>query len=151
VLNCLLPPDLLKIWKMRSAIVDGRDLLDAPIEGPDINWRGVTLTLSDKRTELAGTLQVGAGQTAADYYVVAFSTDRNTWRVGARRSVSTKPGTDGRFVFADLPAGEYYLAALTDLDPIDWQTPAFLEQVVPAAATVVLREGEKKPQDLRIK
>ena len=109
-------------------MLDGRDLLDTPIEGPDINWRGVTLTLSDKRTELSGTLQVGAGQ-PADYYVVVFSADRTNWRVGARRSMSAKPGTDGRFVFTDLPAGEYYVAALTDLDPIDWQTPAFLEQV----------------------
>jgi hypothetical protein len=151
VLNCLLPPDLLKTWKLRSAMLDGRDLLDVPIEGPDINWRGVTVTLSDKRTEIAGTLQVGAGQTASDYYVVAFSTDRTTWRVGARRSMSTKPGTDGRFVFTDLPAGEYYLAALTDLDPIDWQTPAFLEQIVPAGWKVSLGEGEKKVQDLRIR
>ena len=65
--------------------------------------------------------------------------------------MSVKPGTDGRFVFGDLPAGEYYLAALTDLDPIDWQTPAFLEQVVPAGVRVRVGEGEKKVQDLRIR
>lgn len=150
LLNCQLPPDLLKVWKLRSARLDGRDLLDELIEGPNVNLSGVTLTLSDKRTELSGALQVGAGQTPSDYYVIAFSTNRSTWRIGARRSVSAKPGTDGRFVFADLPAGEYYIAALTDLDPVDWQTPASLEQVVPFAIKVGLAEGEKKVQDLKI-
>jgi hypothetical protein len=53
-------------------------------------------------------------------------------------------------VFADLPAGEYYIAALTDLDPVDWQTPASLDQAVPFAIKVRLAEGEKKVQDLKI-
>lgn len=149
-LNCQLPQDLLKVWKLRSAVVDGRDLLDAPIEGPNLNLTGVTLTLSDKRTEISGALQVGAGQSASDYYVVVFSADRANWRVGARRSVSVKPGTDNRYVLSDLPAGDYYLAALTDLDPLDWQTPASLEQIVPFAIKLQLGEGEKLVRDFKI-
>ena len=65
--------------------------------------------------------------------------------------MAAKPATDGRFVFTDLPAGEYYLAALTDSDPIDWQTPAFLGEVAPAAVKLMLVEGEKKVQDLKIR
>jgi len=149
-LNCQLPQDLLKVWKLRSAIVDGRDLLDAPIEGPNINLNGVTLTLSDKRTEISGALQVGPGQSASDYYVVVFSADRANWRVGSRRSLSAKAGTDNRFVLSDLPAGDYYLAALTDLDPLDWQTPGSLEQIVPFGVRVHIEDGEKKVQDLKI-
>jgi hypothetical protein len=150
LLNCQLPPDLLRVWKLRSAMLDGRDLLDEFIEGPNINLSGVVLTLSDKRTEVSGAMQVGAGQTPSDYYVIAFSADRAHWRVGARRSMSAKPGTDGRFVFTDLPAGEYYIAALTDLDPLDWQTPASLDLVVPFATKIRLAEGEKKVLDLKI-
>jgi len=149
-LSCQLPQDLLKTWKLRSAVVDGRDLMDAPIEGPNINLTGVTLTLSDKRTEISGALQVGPGQSASDYYVIVFSADRTHWRIGSRRSLSTKPGTDNRYVLPELPAGDYYLAALTDLDPIDWQTPASLEQIVPFGVRVHIAEGEKKIQDLKI-
>ena len=65
--------------------------------------------------------------------------------------MSARPATDGRFILADLPAGEYLVAALTDLDPNDWQDAAFLEQVAPAAVSVTIREGEKKTQDLRIR
>jgi hypothetical protein len=150
-LTCQLPADVAKFWKLRSAIVDGRDLLDSLVEGPSINLTGVTVTLSDKTTELTGTLQSASGQATADYYLIAFSTDRSQWRAGSRRSLSARPGTDGRFTFADLPGGEYFVAALTDLDPLEWQTPAFLEQVAPVATRVTVAEGERKVQDLRIR
>lgn len=150
-LQCQLPASLVPVWKLRAARLDGRDLLDTGIEGPAVQLTGVTMVLSDKKTELAGMLQSGTGQPSSEYYVIAFSTNQADWRVGARRTVSAKPDTSGRFSFADLPAGEYYMAALTDLDPLDWQTTAFLEQVVPAAIKVSVAEGEKKVQDLRIR
>jgi hypothetical protein len=150
-LQCQLPASLTSTWKLRSAMAGGRDLLDTPIEGPAVNLRDVTLTLSDRRTELSGTLQSASGQPVSEYYVVAFSADRSNWRYGSRRNLSTRPATDGRFVFGDLPAGAYLIAALTDLDPLDWQDAAFLEQVAPAAIKVTVAEGEKKVQDLRIR
>lgn len=149
--NCQLPANLTSVWKVRSAMAGGRDLLDALIEGPSVNLTGVTITLSDKRTELSGTLSSASGQPASDYYVIAFSADRANWRFGSRRSMSARPATDGRFVLADLPAGEYLLAALTDLDLNEWQDPAFLDQVAPATVRVTIKEGEKKIQDLRIR
>jgi len=130
---------------------EGRDLLDSILEGPAVALRNVVVTLSDKRTEVAGTLQSASGQPISDYYVVAFSADRANWRQGSRRSVSARPATNGRFVFADLPAGDYLLAALTDLDPLEWQTVEFLEQVAGAGVKVTIGEGEKRVQDLRVK
>lgn len=151
-LSCLLPAELSKVWKLRSAMVDGRDLLDGPIEPvPGASITGVRLTLSDKRTQIAGSLQTASGQPTADYYVIAFSTDRSHWRAGSRRLLSSRPATDGRFVFDDLPAGEYFIAALTDVDPLEWQSAMFLEQVAPAAVTVSVAEGQKTVQDLRIR
>jgi hypothetical protein len=49
-----------------------------------------------------------------------------------------------------LPAGEYYLAALTDADSNVWQTAGVLEKVIPSAIKVTLMSGERKVQDLRI-
>ena len=67
------------------------------------------------------------------------------------RAIETRDrSADGRFVFADLPPGEYLIAALTDLDPIDLQDPAFLEQIASAGAKVTIAEGEKKVQDLKM-
>jgi hypothetical protein len=149
--TCQIPAGLSSIWKLRSVLVDGRELLDTQIEGPAVQLNEMSVVLSDKRTELSGTLQLGSGQPASEYYVIAFSADRANWRPGSRRNMSTRPATDGKFILAELPAGNYFLAALTDLDPLEWQDASFLEQVAPSAIKLTLSEGEKKVQDLRLR
>ena len=139
------------IWTLRSAVVDGRDLLDEVIDGANIRLSGVTLTYSDQPTSLSGTFQSASGQPAAQYFVVVFAADRRFWREGSRRSQSVRPSTDGRFTFPQLPAGDYLLAALTDLEPGEWQRPEFLEQIAGSAIKVSIAWGERKVQDLRIK
>jgi hypothetical protein len=61
-----------------------------------------------------------------------------------------RPSTEGRFSFADLPAGDYLLVALTDADPGEWQTPEFLGTIAGAGVRISLAQGERKIQDLRI-
>jgi uncharacterized protein (DUF2141 family) len=151
VLNVMLPIELRQTWRLRSAIVDGRDLLDESIEGPAVRLDGVTVTLPDRRTGLSGTLHSASGQPVAEYFIIVFSQDRRYWRADARRSQSTRPDTNGRFEFIDLPYGEYFLAALTDLDANEWQDPAFLDQAVQGAIKVSLAEGRTTVQDVRIR
>jgi uncharacterized protein (DUF2141 family) len=150
-ITCMLPPDLAKTWTLRSVTSEGRDLLDTSVVGMSTNLRDVKVTLSDKKTQIAGSLQSVSGMPTNEYFVVAFSADRANWLPGSRRSLSARPATDGSFVFSDLPAGEYFIAALSDLDPLEWQDAAFLAQVAPSAIKVTLAEGEKKIQDLRVK
>ena len=139
-------------WWVRSVVVDGRDLLDRPIEiTPQTGeLAGAVITLSDRRSELSGRLISSAGQPVTEYAVVVFAVDQSLWRVGARRAKSARPGTDGAFSISELPAGEYYLAAMPDTDPKEWQQPAFLEQIVGAAIKVTIGEGQKVTQDLKI-
>jgi hypothetical protein len=49
-----------------------------------------------------------------------------------------------------LAPGEYYLAAVGDLDQTVLYTPAFLEPLVSSAMKITLAESEKKVQDVRI-
>ena len=51
----------------------------------------------------------------------------------------------------DVPPGDYFLAALTDLDRSELYTPAFLRELVPAAIRLTLAEGERKVQNVQIK
>ena len=49
-----------------------------------------------------------------------------------------------------VPAGEYYLAALTDLENGEWNDPTLLERLIPSSIKVTLRDGEVTTQDVRI-
>ena len=57
---------------------------------------------------------------------------------------------DGKYVIKDLPAGEYLLAAVTDVDQDEWQDSAFLDRLQSASVKLTIAEGEKRTLDLRI-
>jgi hypothetical protein len=135
-------------WSLRSAIVNGRDVLDVPLELGQSDVSNAVLTFSDRSTELAGTLRGASGGALTDFVVLVFPEDRTLWRPGARRIKFARPATDGEFIIRDLPAGDYLLSALPDLDPDDAFSPAFLAQLVPASVRITIGEGEKKRQDL---
>lgn len=133
-------------WWLQSAIVGSRDVIDTGFDlsasAPD-----VVLTFSDRHSEISGVLQAGAGQPAPDYVVVVFPANPSL-RSAARRLQSTRPATDGRFTFADLPAGEYILAALSDDD--GWQAPAVLEPLASSGVKITVADGAKIVQNLKI-
>ena len=136
-------------WWLRSAIVDGRDLLDTMVEVTgDIT--NAVLTFSDQRASLSGRLVTTAGPPAAPYFIVVFPADRTLWMPLARRIMSTRADTMGAWALRDVPPGDYLVAALTDLAPDELSDPAFLEQLVPNALKVTVSDGENKMQDLRI-
>jgi hypothetical protein len=138
-------------WWLRSVVVGGRDILDFPLElGPAGDVNGVVATFTDAHTELSGSLQSTTNSPASDYFVVVFSADRAFWRPASRRIRFTRPGTDGRFALRDLPAGDYLIAALTDMEPADLTEASFVESLIPGALPVHLNDGEKKTQDLRL-
>jgi len=146
-----LPADAPTGWWPRSAILDGRDLLDGQLEfRPGVNVSGVVLTFSHKHSEIAGALRTAAGRAASDYFIVAFPSDASLWGKAPRRVVNVRPASDGTFTIRDLPAGNYQIAALDDLDPADLADPHFLEQVMPASIRLALADGEQKKQDLVI-
>jgi len=139
-------------WSLRSAMINGRDVLDIPLEvnesSQDIT--DAVLVYTDKRSELTGTLTTSSGQPASEFVVIVYPADRAMWRPGARRIRSVRPASDGAFSTADLPPGEYLIAAITDADPGEWQQPSFLAQLVSASVKVTVAEGQKVRQDLRI-
>jgi hypothetical protein len=138
-------------WWPRSAVLDGRDLLDVPVEiTADMNLSGVMVTLTDRRSGLSGTLQTSAGVPASDVFIVVYPAERGMWGPHARRIRAVRPGVDGGYSIADLPPGDYLLAAVLDADEGDWHDPAFLEQLGPGSVPVLIHEGEYTVQHLRL-
>lgn len=138
-------------WTLTSAVFGGRDALDfllevKPGEAPP---PGV-LTFSTRTAGLDGTLTDVMGRPTADYTIVLFAADARYWLPQARRIRATRPATDGRFRFTGLPAGDYRLVALTDVEPGQWYDPAFLKSVAGLSIPLRLADGEHKTQDLRV-
>ena len=132
-------------------MVNGRDALDFPLEVvPNGNVSGAVITFADRTQSVSGTLQDALGRPTSDYTIIIFSSDNRYWTPQSRRIRATRPGTDGKFSFTNLPAGQYRLTAVTDAEQGEWFDPAFLSQVVGASVTITLAEGEKKTQDIRM-
>jgi hypothetical protein len=136
----------------RSAILDGRDMLDSPVTiraGDAVD--GVVVTFTDRAAEIAGSLVDSAGRPAPELFVFLFSTSRDHWWQGSRRILQPlRPDTTGRFSTRQLPPGDYYLCALTDFSPADIYNPTFLDELVPSSIKVTLVEGQTTRQDLRL-
>lgn len=136
-------------WWLRSATTNGADVLDGTLAVDANGLADLTLTMSDRHSSVGGRLTTASGP-ATDYFLVAFTSERTLWRPPSRRVRSVRPATSGAFDLTDLPPGQYYLAALKDLDAADLEDPAFLESLIPAAALVTVEEGKRTVQDLRI-
>jgi hypothetical protein len=129
----------------------GQDLADVPLEVADEeSVSDLVLTYTARVTELAGRLQDDVGRPTSAFFVVVFTADRAMWTPQSRRIQSVRPATDGQFVVRNLPAGDYYLAALTDIDDGQWFDPDVLASLIPAAMRLTLAEGERRRQDIRI-
>jgi hypothetical protein len=136
---------------VKSAVWQGQDVADVPLDlKPGVDASGVVVTLTDHQTQISGTVRDGASRPTPNFPIVAFSTNRAHWIAGSRRIQQARVLSDGRFTITGLPAGEYYIAALTDLNASEMYEPSFLDSIVPAAIKVTLGDGEKKVQDLKL-
>jgi hypothetical protein len=109
------------------------------------------VTLTDRAPEVSGRLIDAAGQPAPGFVLVIFSADRRSWVPNSVRTRMVRPGVNGTFVARDLPAGDYLISAVTDLEDGEWNDPAFLAELAAhAPVRVTLAEGEKKVQDIRV-
>jgi hypothetical protein len=144
-------------WGLESVVVDGADVTDLAVNiAADALPKDVVITFGDQWQQLAGRLTDAAGKGLSDFTVMLFPTNEAYWLHGSRRIITAQPGTDGRYTLGGpgpsmLPAGEYYLAAVTDVSRDEQYDPAFLKSIVPAAMKITLAAGEKRTQDLAIR
>jgi hypothetical protein len=137
-------------WWLKSVIVNGRDILDAPLDirqGTD----DAVATFTDQASEISGTVKDGEGRTASDLFAVIFTADRASWFFNSRRVAAVRVDPEGRFAIRNLPPGEYRAVATADLEQNEWFDPAVLERLVPAAIPLTIAGVEKKTVDLTVR
>jgi hypothetical protein len=137
-------------WALKSVTIGGLDVTDTPVElKPGQNVENVTVLLTDRATEITGTVRDAKGAGAPALTVVAFSTDQQHWRAQSRRIQAVRTDQSGTFRLRNLPPGDYLVIASADVEQGEWFDPAFLEQARAGAKQVSITEGEKKTLDLR--
>jgi len=153
--NVMLPPPLMPVppggFVLKTATLNGIDIADLPMElKPGAEVKDLVVTFTDKVTKLSGVVEDQAGKPIIGFPIIVFSTNPAHWTFGSRRIAEARPASDGAYKVLGLPAGEYYVCALTDLDPNDLYDPAFLELLVSGSFKITLADGEQKTQNLKL-
>ena len=142
-------------WTLKEIRVNGIDVTDRPLafgkSGQSL--ADVEVVLTDRINTVTGTVVDDHGRPAPTAKVVVFSPDRDRWYPASRFLRVASTSDAGVALFAGLPAGSYYAAAVAAL-PADgddaWQDPAFLESLVPRAESFALGEGQKQTLSLKL-
>ena len=131
-------------WMLSSSTVNGRDVLDTPIDLRQ-NVDGAVVTFSDRPAELSGVVHDASGRASASDTVILFPADRMLWTPRSRRIRAERVTADGAFQFRQLPPGDYYAASAADVDEYGWYDSALLERLAASTALkITIGEGEKK-------
>ena len=138
-------------WVLHAGTNGAVDVIDAPLEVTSGQDASITLTMTDRTTEISGTLRDQLGRPAPEYSVLVFSADRAHWGTAPRRTSGlVKLATDGSYRVTGLPPGDYILCVVTDVEPSQLGDPTLLEQLMQAGVRVTLADGERKTQDFKI-
>jgi hypothetical protein len=133
-------------WAVKSMTMGGLDASDLAIDIGSEQAVPVTVVLTDRMTDVSGTV---AGADSSGAYVVVFPADSGNWTPRRVRSVQTD--ARGRFRIAGLPPGEGYLAvAVRDLEEGQEDDPEFLQQIQKQAAPFDLGIDQKRLLDLKV-
>jgi hypothetical protein len=139
-------------WTFRGATMGGRDVTDTPLEIESGDVNGVMLSFTDRPTQLSGNVTTDNGSPEGAT-VIVFPADPSGW-VGygsqPRRLRTVRADKTGSYSIQNLPAGDYYAAAVPDKMAADWQNPKFLEGLTTDATRVRIGDGEQRTLNVKV-
>ena len=136
-------------WTMKAVYLDGRDVTDTPVEVRPENVTGLNVIFSDRISSLSGSVRDVRGTPIGDVAVIAFPPDERLWFPQSRQIVSTRTDRAGAYTLSSIPAGEYLVVAVDDVEQGEWFDPVFLDQIRGRAIKIKIEEGEQHAQDLK--
>jgi 5-hydroxyisourate hydrolase-like protein (transthyretin family) len=130
-------------WTLRSITLEGADITDTPFDfRPGANLTNVIVALTDRLSEISGTVNDSRGMPATDYTVVVFPEDARRCGSQSRYVATTRPNQNGTFSIKGLPPGPYLAAAIPALEIGTESDPSLLEKLRSRAESFSLAEGQ---------
>jgi protocatechuate 3,4-dioxygenase beta subunit len=136
-------------WGLARVLVNGIDVTDMPLPfgARNQSLTDVEVVLTDRVSEITGTVTDGRSRPVPDARVLVFATDRDLWYDRSRFVKITGSAADGRFTVRDLPPGSYYVVAIdrrrASEDNGEWMNPELLDSLTAGATRMTLSEGQK--------
>jgi hypothetical protein len=128
---------------LKSIEMNGADITDTAVDFPGgNNVAGLVVTLTNRISELTGSVRDARGMPAGDYVLVVFPENAKLWTGQSRYIATTRPNQNGTFSIKGLPPGRYLAAAVASLENGSQYDAAVLEQMRPRAQTFSLAEGQ---------
>jgi protocatechuate 3,4-dioxygenase beta subunit len=139
-------------WTLQSVVVGGVDVTDTAIDfGADEEIRGAQITVTNRVTDVSGTVSGGDRKPVRDYTVVIFPDDETKWTAPSRFIRSARPDQQGLFRIRALPPDARYLAVAVDyLEDGEANDPEFLAAAKKSGTRIALADGETKAVELKL-
>ena len=136
-------------WTVKSITLDGQDITDTAYDfKPGRDVTGITVTLTDRLTDLSGSVHDSRSEVVKDYVLVVFAQDPKLWGGQSRFVRTARPNQDGVFSLKGLPPGLYYGVALESLETGTQNDPAVLERLKARGKGFTLTEAQTLTLDL---
>jgi hypothetical protein len=145
-------------WDLKAVVAGGIDVTDValPFGTSENSLSDVQVVLTNRLTELIGTVGDSRGQNVSNYALLIFSSDRDRWYPGSRFLRRSGADGSGNFTVRGLPPGDYFVAAVALgssvlREGVDaWQDPEFLESIAQRATRATLAEGQRLSINARL-
>jgi hypothetical protein len=138
-------------WTLKSAIVNGRDVLTDPLEITGADLDGAVLTYTDKSTQVSGVVR--GAPTGENTVVLIYPVDVKTWIAGGmnvRRFRQITASATGSYSAPNILPGDYCVVALNETDVAENPDAVFFDALSGVATHVTLADGDKKNADLTV-
>ena len=139
-------------WMVEAILVAGSDVTDTPFDfRPNQTIDSAEIVLTDRITQVAGTVRERDGSPSTDFTLVVFPEDDTRWTPLSRFVRSARPDQQGLVKIIGLPPNDRYLAvAVNYLEEGGASDPVFLESIKGRASRFRLDQGASATVDLTL-
>jgi hypothetical protein len=137
-------------WFLDTTEVPGPEATGQVVQVRQHDVTGITVTMTDQRAEITGTIMTQKGEPAPEYFILIYPSDETYWTPYSLRLRGARAKQDGTFVIDGIPEGSYRLATLLDAEFGAWFEPSFLRRIDPASMALSIANHERRVLNLRV-